>query len=104
MRRSFTATVLILAWGTSDPRGDGPASDGTGYPELVQPGQFERHLRHRGRALGGHAAALLLLALPALGPRRGGAHLPHHLLHLAELLDELVDLVGRGAAALGDAP
>ena len=33
-----------------------------------------------------------------------GGHLPHHLLHLFELVEELVYLSGGGAAAAGDAP
>src|SRR5690606_7043091 len=126
MRRSLTATRVFLrvsgchrelrdsatsgagCGGATDddaPRA-GPGANRRPVTRLVEPGQGEGSTGRGGVATaGGHPpAALALLALLALatapgpGAARQAGHALHQLLHLAELLDQLADIGGLGAA------
>src|SRR4029453_11285887 len=97
IRRSLTATRVLLSFVSGVAR------------LLVEARQGERLTRCGPAATtrGCHPAAALaalaaLLAAPyTLGPGQS-RHALHQLLHLAELLDQLADVCGLGAAAVGD--
>src|SRR6188472_1488800 len=97
MRRILTATNVLSEFGSrtlamvSNPGAPGSEAERLAVRELPE----ATEVAEIGHA-GGQAHALALAALPALG------HRLHHLRDHLELLQQRVDLLGAGAAALCD--